>query len=136
MASNDMRSIDQFKAALNNKLKIKDLGRLKYFLGIEVIRSERGIHICQCKYALDILFNSGTISVTRVKIPLDQNLKLSKDEGEPIPDSTIYRRLIGRLMYLTITRPDLSYVVQLLSQFMENPRVSYMNVAHKVRYIK
>ena len=91
VASNDMRSIDHLKAALNDKFKIKDLGRLKYFLGIEVMRSERGIHICQRKYALDILADSGTLGCKPVKVPMDQNLKLSKDSGSLLKDPSIYQ---------------------------------------------
>ncbi|XP_039123289.1 pentatricopeptide repeat-containing protein At2g33680-like [Dioscorea cayenensis subsp. rotundata] len=72
-----------------------------------------------------------------VKIPLDQNLRLYKEDGKLIDDPSIYRRLIGRLMYLTLTRLDLSYSIQLLSQFMDKLRDAHLIAAHKViRYIK
>ncbi|XP_041024047.1 uncharacterized mitochondrial protein AtMg00240-like [Juglans microcarpa x Juglans regia] len=68
---------------------------------------------------------------------MEQNLKFSKDDGFPLADPSVYRRLIGRLLYLTITRPDLSYPVQTLSQFMEKPTTSHLAAAHKVlKYIK
>lgn len=105
-----MDTVNILKASLNDKLKIKDLGKLKYFLGLEVARLDEGIHICQRKYALDILKDSGTIGSTSARIPLDQNLKLSKEQGELLADPTLYMRLIGRLLYLTITRPDLAYL--------------------------
>lgn len=93
--------------------------------------------VCQRKYALDILTDSGMIGATPSRIPLDQNLKLFKNEGELLEDPFMYRRLIGRLLYLTVTRPDLSYAVQLLSQYMDKPRIPHLNAAHKVlRYIK
>ncbi|XP_022866434.1 uncharacterized protein LOC111386213, partial [Olea europaea var. sylvestris] len=104
---------------------------------LKVARTKHGIHICQRKYALDILRDSKTIGSAPARIPLDQNTKLSKDEGELLKDPSLYRRLIGRLLYLTITRPDLAYSIQLLSQFMNNPRIPHLHAAHKVlRYIK
>ncbi|CAI9772674.1 unnamed protein product [Fraxinus pennsylvanica] len=137
IAGSNEKIIDSLKVLLDEKFKIKDLGNLKYFLGIEVARSTKGIQICQRKYALDILSDLGTIGVTPAKIPLDQNVKLSKDEGDTLPDPASYRRLVGRLLYLTITRPDLLYSVHLLSQYMQAPRTSHMNATRKIlRYIK
>jgi hypothetical protein len=70
-------------------------------------------------------------------VPMESNFKLSREEGELIPDPTTYRRLVGKLVYLAITRPDLSYFVQLLTQFMDSPRKPHLDAAHKVlRYIK
>lgn len=70
-------------------------------------------------------------------LPLDQNAQLSKDQGEPIPNPKVYRRLIGRLMYLMLTRPDLTYSIQVLSQFMGTPVDQYLKAAYKVlRYLK
>ncbi|CAI9759851.1 unnamed protein product [Fraxinus pennsylvanica] len=132
IAGSNVKIINSLKDLLDAKFKIKDLGNLKYFLGIEVARSNKGIQICQRKYALDILSDSGTIGVTPAKIPFDQNAKLSKDEGEVFSDPASYRRLVGRLLYLTITRPDLSYSVHLLSRYMQAPRTTHMNAAHKI----
>ncbi|KAF5452256.1 hypothetical protein F2P56_027276, partial [Juglans regia] len=72
-----------------------------------------------------------------LKLPLEQNSKLSKEDGTPISDPSIYRRLIGRLLYLTITRPDISFAVQLLSQFMDKPMSTHLAAVYKIlRYIK
>ncbi|XP_042944735.1 uncharacterized mitochondrial protein AtMg00810-like [Carya illinoinensis] len=137
IAGNDMETAHSLKSSLHDRFKIKDLGTLKYFLGLEVARSKRGIYICQKKYALEILSNSGTIGAATVKIPLDQNSKLPKDQGALLKNPSIYRRLIERLLYLAITKPDLTYSVQLLSKFMQAPRVPHLNATHKVlRYIK
>ncbi|XP_042974640.1 uncharacterized mitochondrial protein AtMg00810-like [Carya illinoinensis] len=137
VAGNCSTTITALKSFLNSQFKIKDLGPLCYFLGLEVARSSKGIHICQRKYALDILADSRTLGSKPTKLPINQNFKLSKDSGDPISDPSSYRRLIGRLLYLTLTRPDLCYVVQLLSQFMDNPRTEHSVIVHKVlRYIK
>jgi hypothetical protein len=78
---------------------------------------------------LEILKDSGLLASKPVKFPMEQNLKLLKDEGV-LSDSTSYRRLVGRLLYLTITRPDFAFSVQLLSQFMDNPQQLHLDVAH------
>ena len=137
VTTDSMESVTQLQKFFDQKFNIKDLGALRYFLGIEVARSSKGIYICQRKYALDILTDSGTLGSKPVKLPLDQNLKLSKEAGDPLPDPSVYRRLIGRLLYLTLTRPNISYPVQTLSQFMEVPTTSHLAAATKVlRYIK
>ncbi|XP_041012429.1 uncharacterized mitochondrial protein AtMg00810-like [Juglans microcarpa x Juglans regia] len=137
VASSFLDSISALKIVLNNQFRIKDLGPLRYFLGIEVARSPTGIHLCQRKYTLDILADSGQLASKPLKIPMDQNHKLSKSTGTPLADLTPYRQLIGRLLYLTITRPDISYSTQVLSQFMDHPSTSHLAAAHKVlRYLK
>ena len=97
---------------------MKDLGELRYFLGIEVIRSTDGIWLMQRQYALDMLSRFGMTGCKPITTPLEVNGKLTQDGGELIDDVTMYRSMVGSLIYMTITRPDLSYAVGLVSQFM------------------
>ncbi|CAM8982916.1 unnamed protein product [Rhodiola kirilowii] len=101
--------IQQVKDFIHNTFKIKDPGFLKYFLGIEVARSESGIFINQRKYALDLLSDARMMECKPSVIPMDTKHKLSLSTADLLPDPTVYRRLVGKLIYLTVTRPDLAY---------------------------
>ncbi|CAL8138472.1 unnamed protein product [Prunus armeniaca] len=135
ITGNDIRAIDSLKSFLRDHFRIKDLGELKYFLGIEVSLSQRGIYISQQKYALEILKDYGFLGARPIAFPMDDT-KLS-DRGELLKDPEKYRRLVGRLIYLTITLPNITYSVHVLSRFMHEPRVPHMDAALRVvRYLK
>ncbi|XP_022877061.1 uncharacterized protein LOC111395312 [Olea europaea var. sylvestris] len=129
--------IDHYKSVLSRHFKTKDLGPLKYFLSLEVARSFTGIFINQRKYTLDILSNSGQLGARPASFPMEQNLKLTASDGNLLSDPSPYRQLVGRLIYLTITRPDIAFAVNILSQFMHTPRAPHLTAAHQVlRYFK
>ncbi|CAH9089473.1 unnamed protein product [Cuscuta europaea] len=137
LAGNDMNEINAIKSFLHQKFTIKDLGKLKYILGIEIARSKTGIILNQRKYTLDILSDFGYLSSKPFSTPMDTKLKLSKHNGTVLNDPKTYRTLIGRLLYLTVTRPDIAYSVQTLSQFLSSPTNIHMAAAHRVlRYLK
>ncbi|XP_055824224.1 uncharacterized mitochondrial protein AtMg00810-like [Solanum dulcamara] len=106
------------------KFKMKDLGELNFFLGIEVSKSSKGIHLSQRKYALELIAETSLGGAKPAATPLKQNLKLTSakyDEAvapkgeheDPIlKDPDRYQRLVGRLLYLTMTRPDLAFSIQ------------------------
>ena len=146
IAGNDLVLIEHTKQELHARFKIKDLGILRYFLGIEFSRSEKGILMNQRKYALELIEEMGLTAAKPSWTPLDINLKLTNtllDEAMDVADDQVladkgpYQRLIGRLLYLTLTRPDIGFAVQTLSQFLQCPKKSHMEAALKVvRYIK
>ncbi|GKD15051.1 retrovirus-related pol polyprotein from transposon TNT 1-94 [Tanacetum coccineum] len=137
ITGNSDEEITQVKKALEDKFTIKDLGLARYFLGIELCRTETGTYLHQRKYVLDLLKDAGLTAGKPTTFPLPQNLKLSLDKGVPLKHPDSYRRLVGRLLYLSMTRPDISYSVQHLSQFISAPKDPHMQAAlHLLRYLK
>jgi hypothetical protein len=113
------------------------MGDLCYFFGIEVIQSPKRIWLLYRQYALNKLSKYGMTVCKPISIPLEQNAKLSANEGDLVEDTTMYIRKVGSLIYMTITRPDLNYVVGVVSQFMQTPRKPHLDAVRCIlRYIK
>ncbi|KAJ8747308.1 hypothetical protein K2173_014369 [Erythroxylum novogranatense] len=137
LASDSMQAIRTIKQYLHDAFTIKDLGELKFFLGLEVARTLKGINICQKKYTLDLLRDTQFLKSKPVSTPILPETKLSKDGGSLLENVTSYRMLVGKLQYLTTTRPDISFVVQQLAQFLDSPTMTHLAAAHRVlRYLK
>lgn len=137
VASPDLSLIQHIKVHLNDVFQIKDLGPLKFFLGLEIARQKKGISVSQRKYALELLHDAGFMGSKPVQSPTVPSHKLSRNEGDLLSDPTQYRSLIGKLLYLTITRPDICFATQQLSQFLDSPTNLHLQAAYRVlRYIK
>ncbi|GJV75037.1 zinc finger, CCHC-type containing protein [Tanacetum coccineum] len=131
------KEIDKFKAQMEEKFEMSDLGLLAYYLGIEVTQTNGDISIKQSAYASKILKEAGMIDCNETLIPMDPGTRLTKITEGTMVNSTEYRSLIGCLRYLLHTRPDLSYSVGLLSRFMQEPREQHMKAIRQVlRYVK
>lgn len=113
------------------------MGPLKFFLGLEAARSSKGISLCQRKFTLEVLHEPDLKGSRPAKTPMEQNHKLDSSSGDLLPHATTYRQLIGKLLYLTLTRPDISYSVQVLSQYLDRPRTPHLQATYRVlKYLK
>jgi len=115
---------------------MSDLGLMSYFLGLEVIQDQSGIHISQRKYVKDLLKNYNMINFKSTISPMNPNLKMSLFEESQLADITAYRKLIGKLIYVTQSRPDIAFPVNLLSRFMHHPTKNQFGAAKQIlRYL-
>lgn len=134
-SGHDIASVKEMLCA---EFDMKDLGELRYFLGIEVVKTKQGIWLVQRHYALEMLAKYGMMACKPMSMPLEQNMNLrGADCGDEVEDITMYRKMVGSLIYMTITRPDLSYAVGLVSQLMQSPRKPHLDVIRRIlRYVK
>lgn len=137
IATNNDDEVALLKTQLQSHFKLRDLGPLKYFLDLEIARSSEGISVCQRKYALDLLDDTSLLGCKPSSVPLYPYLKLSKDSGGELVDVESYGSLVGKLMYLQITRLDITFAVNKLSQFSAAPRKAHQQATYKVlHYVK
>ena len=125
ITGSNVQHIVEFKKEMSAQFEMSDLGRLTYYLGLEVSQHQGGITLSQKSYAERILEEAGMKDCDLAHTPMDSGLKLSKAEEEKSIDATGYRRNIGCLRYLLHTRPDLSYCVGVLSRYMQDPKESH-----------
>ncbi|XP_021730020.1 uncharacterized protein LOC110696990 [Chenopodium quinoa] len=137
ITGDDIEEIEQLKGKLFQEFEMKDLGNLKYFLGIEVLRSKGGIFISQRKYILDFLTETGMINCKPADTPMIMYHGLQIIEGSELVNQTRYQRLVGKLIYLSHTQPDLAYVVGVVRRFMHKPQKQHLEVVYRIlRYLK
>ena len=111
----DSTGISSLKSFLHDQFHRKDLGMLRYFLGVEVMRSKHGIFLSQRKYTLDLLYETGKLGAKPCSSSMAPSVHLTR-EGELFEDLERYRRLVGKLNYLTVTRPNIAHLVSVVSQ--------------------
>ncbi|KAK9159705.1 hypothetical protein Syun_006046 [Stephania yunnanensis] len=122
---------------LKSHFEMKDLGNLSYFLGLEVNSTSDGYYLSQAKYVSDLLSRSVITDTDIASTPLDTNAKLTPSDGTLLSDPTLYRQLVGSLVYLTVSRPDIAYAVHVVSQFMSGPRTAHFTAVLRIlRYVK
>lgn len=132
----DSHLVQRVITRLANRFSIKDMGDLSYFLGIETKRTSQGMHLMQKKYITDLLAKANMLHAKPVATPLPTHPKLTLNSGQPLTDPHEYRQLVGSLQYLALTRPDISYAVNRLSQFMHKPTSDHWQALKRVlRYL-
>jgi hypothetical protein len=137
VTGNDTRLIEEFKQEMMQAFEMTDLGLMTFFLGIEIKQNENDVFIYQKKYAKEILKKFQMEECKTVSTPMNQKEKLSKEDGFDKVDEGYYRSLIGCLMYLTATRPDILFAVSILSRFMHCASEMHLKAAKRIlRYIK
>ena len=124
--------ITKLQQLLHTIFHMKDLGQLTYFLGLEVHHWASGIFVNQDKYIQDLITLAGLEDTSSIDTPMEVNVKYRKDEGDLLDDPTLYWRLVGSLIYLTTTRPDISYVVYQVSQFVTSPRHLHLAAVRRI----
>ena len=121
ITSDDLSGIQELKDFLSQQFEMKDLGYLSYFLGLEITHFTDGLYITQAKYAFDFLSRAGLTDSKTVDTPVELNAHLTPSGGKPLSNPSLYRRLVGSLVYLTVTRPDISYEVHQMSLYLSAP---------------
>ncbi|KAJ9564858.1 hypothetical protein OSB04_000824 [Centaurea solstitialis] len=135
--STNPKLCEKFELLMKTEYKMSMMGELTYFLGLQIKQSEKGIFINQGKYVLDMLKKFDLTSCTPMKTPMAPPLSLDKDSnGKPV-DVTLYRGMIGSLLYLTASRPDIMYSTCLCARYQAEPKESHLTAVKRIfRYLK
>ncbi|XP_062075204.1 uncharacterized mitochondrial protein AtMg00810-like [Humulus lupulus] len=123
---NSKQAIHTLILYLSFCFRLKDLGELKFFIGLEISRNAKGLFQSQRGYAIQILDETGNIDQSTASTPMEANLKVSNEDGVLLEDCTSYCRLVGKLLYLIITQPDPSFAINHLSQLLLAPQKPYL----------
>lgn len=132
ITGDDSKEIARIQRQSTTEFEMKNLGGLNYFLGIEVARSKRGIFMSQRKYTLNLLSEVGKLDCKLTDTPIIQNHKFREYLDQLPMNKERYQRLVGKLIYLSHTRPNIAYAVSVVSQFMHCPSEDHMNVVTRI----
>jgi hypothetical protein len=137
ITGNHHATINLLIGKLQLDFAMKDLGPLSYFLGIQVLCNSNGLHLRQSKYVIHLLNRVHMAESKAYRAPCVAGTKMSKFDGDLLPDPTIFRHIVGTLQYVTLTHPDIAYSVNQLCQHMHNPTTIHLTAAKRVlRYLK
>ena len=132
-----VEEIGKLKSFLLYEFEIKDLGNLKYFLGMKIARSKMRIIVSKRKYVLDLLKKTGMLVCKLADTPMNYTTKLGIVKRSALVDKGRYQRLVEKLIYLSYTRLDITFLVNIVSQFMNNPTEEHMKAAYRIlSYLK
>ena len=127
---------EAFITSLSCHFPVKDLGQLSYFLGIECHFSKEGLFLSQKKYTLDLLQRTHMLQCNSESTPMSSKTKLSAVDGSPLSNGEYFRSIVGSLQYLSFTRPDISYAVNKVCQYLHNPLDSHWKAVKRIlRYL-
>ena len=136
LASPDSEILNTFIERLAKKFALKDLGSLSYFLGVEVVPTPQGLFLSQKKYIVDLLQRTSMAAANPAPTPMTTDSPLTLHSGSLIDNPTEYRAIVGSLQYLSLTRPDVAFVVNKLSQYMHMPRTTHWSALKRLlRYL-
>lgn len=137
ITGNNSKTVAKFKNDLSGQFRMKDLGQMSYFLGIQAQFHSEGLFLSQQSYAEDLLAVAAMSDCAPMPTPLPLQPHQSSGQGEPFENPKYFRSLAGKLQYLTLTRPDIQFAVNFICQKMHQPTVSDFNLLKRIlRYIK
>ena len=121
ITGDDFSGIQELKDFFSLQFEMKDLGHLNYFLGLEITHSTDELYITLAKYAFKLLSRAGLTDSKTLDTPIELNAHLTPSGGKPLSNPSLYKRLVGSLVHLTVTRPDIYYAVHQVSQYLPAP---------------
>ena len=133
----DLNGIQELKDFLSQQFEMKDFGHFSYFLGLEITLSTDGLYITQAKYTSELLSRAGLTDSKTVDTLVEFNTHLTPTGGKPLSNPSLYRCLVGSLVYLTVIHPDISYAVHQVSQYLSVLQSThYAAILRIFRYLK
>ncbi|CAM8925932.1 unnamed protein product [Rhodiola kirilowii] len=134
--SNTQKLVDQFIEQMQKEFKMSMVGEMNYFLGLHVIQKDEGIFISQSKYAKNLIKKFDLEKASHKRTPAATHIKITKDEAGAKVDQTLYRSMIGSLLYLTASRPDIAYAVGVCARYQVDPKESHLlQVKRIIKYV-